>query len=142
MNKIKKFLKKSFFNPLISLPKSFSDRRGFIQPICDFETKNTSLIYCKKKTWRANHYHKKDWHFIYVLNGSFEYYYRKTNTNTKVIKKIITKGQLLFTGPMVDHAMFYLTKTNIIVMSKNPRDQKTYENDTVRIDFMNNDRRF
>jgi hypothetical protein len=76
------------------------------------------------------------------LNGSFEYYFRKTHSNTKIIKKIITKGQLLFTGPMVDHAMFYLTKTNIIVASKNPRDQKTYENDTVRIDFMNNDRRF
>lgn len=142
MNKITKFLKKSFMKPVISLPKSFSDSRGFIQPICDFDTKNISLIYSGKNTWRANHYHKRDWHFIYVLDGSFEYYYRKTHANTKVIKKIITGGQLLFTGPMVDHAMFYLTETNIIVASKNPRDQKTYEKDTVRIDFMNNDRRF
>ena len=39
---------------------------------------------------------------------------------------------------MVDHAMFYTEPTEIIVVSKNPRDQETYEKDTVRIDFMNN----
>ena len=142
MNKISKLIRECFDKPVIQLPKSFLDNRGFIQSLCDFNTKNISLIYSEPKIWRANHYHKKDWHFIYVLNGSFEYYYRKTHTNVKIKKKIIKKGQLLFTGPMIDHAMFYLSKTNIIVASKNPRDQKTYENDTIRIDFMNNDRRF
>ena len=52
------------------------------------------------------------------------------------------KGDLLFTGPMVDHAMLYTEKTQIICLSKNPRDQKTYEEDTVRIDFMNDKNRF
>ena len=51
-------------------------------------------------------------------------------------KKIVTEGQLLFTGPMIDHAMLYTKETEILVVS-NPRDQKTYEEDTVRIDFMN-----
>ena len=55
----------------------------------------------------------------------------------EIKKKIVSQGQLLFTGPMVDHAMFYTEETEIIVLSKNPRDQKTYEEDTVRIDFMN-----
>ena len=43
---------------------------------------------------------------------------------------------------MIDHAMLYTKETEILVMSKNPRDQKTYEEDTVRIDFMNDQRRF
>ena len=43
---------------------------------------------------------------------------------------------------LVDHAMFYTKDTNMLVVSKNPRDQKTYEEDTVRIDFMNNKNRF
>ena len=38
--------------------------------------------------------------------------------------------------------MFYTEETEIIVVSKNPRDQETYERDTVRIDFMNNENRF
>ncbi len=33
-------------------------------------------------------------------------------------------------------------ETKILVLSKNPRDQKTYEEDTVRIDFMNDNNRF
>ena len=127
---------------LINLPKSYEDARGIIQPLCDLNMKSASLIVSKANTWRANHYHKNDWHFIYVLKGSFEYYFKKTNSDEKIKKKIVKKGELLFTGPVVDHAMFYTEETEIIVLSKNPRDQKTYEEDTVRIDFMNNENRF
>jgi|TARA_Y100001949_G_C15720918_1_gene215105 dTDP-4-dehydrorhamnose 3,5-epimerase-like enzyme len=127
---------------LLDLPKGYEDARGIIQPLCDLNMKSASLIVSKANTWRANHYHKNDWHFIYVLKGSFEYYFKKTNSDEKIKKKIVKKGELLFTGPVVDHAMFYTEETEIIVLSKNPRDQKTYEEDTVRIDFMNNENRF
>ena len=127
---------------LVNLPKGYEDARGIIQPLCDLNMKSASLIISKANTWRANHYHINDWHFIYVLRGSFEYYFKKTNSDEKIKKKIVKKGELLFTGPVVDHAMFYTEETEIIVLSKNPRDQKTYEEDTVRIDFMNNENRF
>ena len=127
---------------LLDLPKGYEDARGIIQPLCDLNMKSASLIVSKANTWRANHYHKNDWHFIYVLKGSFEYYFKKTNSDEKIKKKIVKKEELLFTGPVVDHAMFYIEETEIIVLSKNPRDQKTYEEDTVRIDFMNNENRF
>ena len=118
------------------------DDRGFIQSISDLDMKSASIIYTKKNQQRANHYHKKDWHFIYVTKGSFEYYFRKTNSNEKIKKKVVGVGQLLFTGNMVDHAMFYTEETEILVVSKNPRDQETYEEDTVRIDFMDDSKRF
>ena len=127
---------------LIELPENHSDERGFIQPLCDLEMKSASLLYSKKNTWRANHYHKSDWHFIYVLEGGFDYYYRKTNSNEKIKKKTVKKNQLLYTGPLVDHAMLYTEETKLLVVSKNPRDQKTYEKDTVRIDFMNDNNKF
>ena len=127
---------------LIDLHQGYSDERGIIQPLCDLNMKSASLIISKPNTWRANHYHKTDWHFIYVIKGSFEYYFKKTNSNEKVQKKVIKKGELLFTGPIVDHAMYYTEETEIIVLSKNPRDQKTYEEDTVRIDFMSHENRF
>jgi len=127
---------------ILKLNNRISDKRGFIQPLSDFDMKSASIIYTKKKQWRANHYHKKDWHFIYVIKGVFEYYFRNTGSNEKIKKKIVNEGQLLFTGNMIDHAMFYMVETEILVLSKNPRDQKTYEQDTVRIDFMNDTNRF
>lgn len=127
---------------VIALKDKFDDQRGFIQPLSDLNMKSASLIYTKANQWRANHYHKKDWHFIYVIKGEFEYFFRKTNSNEKTKKKIIKKGDLLFTGPMIDHAMLYTVETEILVLSKNPRDQKTYEEDTVRIKFMDHSNRF
>lgn len=127
---------------LIKKAKGFEDKRGKIQPLCDKIMKSASLIITKKNCWRANHYHKKDWHYIYVISGRFEYYYRKTGSKKKPKKMIIKKNDLLFTGPKIDHAMLYTERTSILVLSKNPRDQKTYEADTVRINFMNNRNRF
>jgi len=127
---------------LIKLENKIRDSRGYIQSLCDLDMKSASLIFTEPKNWRANHYHKEDWHFIYVMQGQFEYYYRNTNSNEKIKKKIIKKGELLFTGNMVDHAMYYTEETIILVVSKNPRDQKTYEKDTVRINFMNDQNRF
>ena len=127
---------------VINLPDNYKDDRGFIQPICDLNMKSASLIISKENTWRANHYHKTDWHFIYVLEGTFEYYFRKTDSQDKIKKIVVKKDQLLFTGPLVDHAMLYTEETKILVLSKNPRDQKTYEEDTVRIDFMNDNNKF
>ena len=127
---------------IIDLVEKIEDTRGYIQPLCDLNMKSASIIKTNKNSWRANHYHKEDWHFIYVLEGEFEYYFRKTNSNEEIQKKIVKEKELLFTGNLVDHAMFYTKDTNILVLSKNPRDQKTYEDDTVRIDFMNNKNRF
>ena len=69
---------------LVNLPKGYEDARGIIQPLCDLNMKSASLIVSKPNTWRANHYHKNDWHFIYVLKGSFEYYFKKTNSDEKI----------------------------------------------------------
>ena len=121
--------------PLVELPDPHSDDRGYIQSLCDLNMKNASLIFSKKNSWRANHYHKTDWHYIYVFSGSFEYYYRKTNSDEEIKKLIVKEGKLLFTPPMSDHAMFYTEDTSILTVSRNPRDQKTYEEDTVRIKF-------
>ena len=83
-------------------------------------------------------YHQ-NWGLITQRIALIQYYIIYTK-DTK--KKIVTVGQLLFTGPMIDHAMLYTKETEILVVSKNPRDQKTYEEDTVRIDFMDHSKRF
>ena len=44
----------------------------------------------------------------------------------------INKGDNVFTPPKELHATYFPVKTVLLVSSKNPRDKKTYEQDTVR----------
>ena len=82
----KKLLDKSSEWPrkvLIKKVKSFKDSRGYIQPLVDLPMKTTCLIYSKKGSVRANHYHKTDWHYCYLINGKMKYFYKKKNSNFK-----------------------------------------------------------
>ena len=62
-----------------SKPKIISkDKRGIFYDICNVDFKNVSIITSKKNTIRSNHYHLKDAHYIFVLEGKMKYYYSKT----------------------------------------------------------------
>jgi quercetin dioxygenase-like cupin family protein len=117
----------------VRLPAPHIDERGAIQPLVDFPMKNVSLISSKRGTVRSNHYHLTDWHYIYVLSGSFDYHFRP-NGSTEEPKRITLKvGELLFTPPLEEHATVFLEDTQIIVASRNPRDQDIYEADVKRV---------
>ena len=55
------------------------DKRGSILSICDIPSKNVSIINCKKNTIRSNHYHKKDYHIMYVVKGEIDYFFKDIN---------------------------------------------------------------
>lgn len=120
-------------DPVIPLEKPFVDARGEIIPLVDAEMKSCVLITSKKGTVRANHYHKTDWHYCYVLEGEIEYHWRPVDTKEPAKKKIIKKGELFYTGPMLEHAMVFLTDTVFLTLGGNPRDQYHYEQDLVRV---------
>ncbi len=52
-----------------------TDNRGSIISVVDEKVKNVSIITCLPKTIRSNHWHKKDWHYMYVLEGVMEYFF-------------------------------------------------------------------
>jgi quercetin dioxygenase-like cupin family protein len=106
-----------------------SDSRGSILSIVDEKVTNVSIITCLPKTIRSNHSHKKDWHYMYVLEGVMEYFFVSKN---KIFFMKINKGENVFTPPKELHATYFPVKTVLLVSSKNPRDKKTYEQDTVR----------
>jgi dTDP-4-dehydrorhamnose 3,5-epimerase-like enzyme len=123
----------------IELEKPFIDERGGIQPLVDLPMKSCVLISSKKNTIRANHYHKTDWHFCYVMEGSIDYYHRKVgDTNSPQLEKI-KKGKLFFTPPMVEHAMVFHEDTVFLTLGGNSRIQLEYELDLVRIDLISPD---
>jgi oxalate decarboxylase/phosphoglucose isomerase-like protein (cupin superfamily) len=111
------------------------DVRGGILSIVDEAVKNVSIITCTPGSIRSNHYHHKDFHFMYVVEGDFDYFFKDVDTG-KVCYLRVKMGETIFTPPIEEHACYFPNKTTLIVSSKNPRDQETYEADTVRVEFI------
>ena len=118
---------------LINLDVEYADERGSIIPLADIPMKSCVLITSKKNTVRANHYHKTDWHFCYVIKGSIDYYHRPHGKDIEPEKLQIKEGKLFFTPPMVDHAMVFTEDTTFLTLGRNSREQDVYEEDVERI---------
>ena len=117
----------------VPLPPPNVDERGTIQSIVNFPMKNLSIISSKKGSVRSNHYHVTDWHYMYVLKGSFDYYYRPSGSAERPSVTRVGAGEMIFTPPMEDHATVFLDDTEMLVVSRNPRDQESYESDVRRV---------
>ncbi len=122
---------------IVDLETSFDDERGSIQPLVDVKMKSSVLITSNVGSVRANHYHKTDWHYCYVLYGEISYYYRPHGSKEPTKKVIVKEGQLFFTPPMVEHAMVFEKKTKFITWGRNSRVQEVYESDVFRIPPIN-----
>ena len=123
---------------LFSNIKRDVDYRGQILSIVDSIIQNVSIIDCNPHTIRSNHYHKKDFHFMYVLEGRIDYFFKNLkDENVKYLN--VKQGETIFTPNLEIHSTYFPVKTSLIVSSGFPRDQKTYEKDTVRVDFLNKD---
>jgi oxalate decarboxylase/phosphoglucose isomerase-like protein (cupin superfamily) len=117
----------------VALDPAHADARGAIQSIVNFPMKNASLISSAKGSVRSNHYHVTDWHYMYVLKGSFDYYSRPTGSTEAPTVIRLGVGEMVFTPPMEDHATVFLEDTDLLVVSRNPRDQESYESDVRRV---------
>lgn len=121
---------------LVALEKPFADERGAIQPLVEEMMRSAALISSKQGAIRGNHYHKTDWHYCYMISGEMEYYHRPTGSLIKPELVIVKAGQMIFTPPMVDHAMKFSQDTSWLTLSRNPRDQTSYESDVIRINLI------
>ena len=121
---------------IVPLKQPFVDERGEIQPLVDAVMKSCVLITSKQGTVRANHYHKTDWHYCYVLSGSIEYYHRLHGSTEPPGKVAIKAGQMFFTSPVVEHAMVFPEDTVFLTMSRNSRLQEVYETDVERVELI------
>jgi len=121
---------------VVKLEKPFVDGRGSIQPLVDTLMKSAVMIESKAGSLRANHYHKTDWHYCYVVSGEIEYLHRKTGSDAPPETIIVKQGEMVFTPPMVDHGMKFPVDTVFLTLSRNPRDQESYETDVVRVEMV------
>ena len=115
--------------------KVFRDERGYLLKILDKGFSSCIEIFSKKGSIRANHYHKKDEHFCYVLKGEILFFYRNRKKGAKLNFKIMKKGDLFFTTYDQDHMAYFLKTTHFLSYSSRKRSEIDYENDLVRLNM-------
>lgn len=114
----------------------YTDQRGEMSYVIDGNIRINSilLITSKKGAIRANHYHKKDSHYAYMVSGKMEYvWYNLSSQNRKKKTIILKRGDLIYTPPMVAHAMRFLEDSTFLALGAKPRGKGKYEEDLVRI---------
>lgn len=122
--------------PLIDLEKPYVDARGVIQNLVQAPIRDAVMIQSNKGAIRANHFHKSDWHYCYLISGKMNYFHRESGSAGTPEKLIVGSGQLIFTPPLVDHAMEFTEDSLFLTLSRNARDAASYEDDLVRIPNM------
>jgi dTDP-4-dehydrorhamnose 3,5-epimerase-like enzyme len=86
---------------------------------------------------RANHYHKTDWHYTFVLSGEVEYYWRNIDAKTVPNVRVFSKGTMFFTPPLLEHAMVFRQDALIVTFAKNARSEhQTHEDDLIRVELV------
>ena len=115
--------------------KVFKDERGYLLKILDKGFSSCIEIFSKKGSIRANHYHKKDEHFCYILKGEILFFYRNRKKGSKLNYKIMKKGDLFFTTYDQDHLAYFLKTTHFLSYSSRKRSKFDYENDLVRLNM-------
>tara|TARA_B100001559_G_scaffold306851_1_gene298479 strand:- start:509 stop:934 length:426 start_codon:yes stop_codon:yes gene_type:complete len=115
--------------------KVFKDERGYLLKILDKGFSSCIEIFSKKGSIRANHYHKKDEHFCYILKGEILFFYRNRKKGSKLNYKIMKKGDLFFTTYDQDHLAYFLKTTHFLSYSSRKRSKFDYESDLVRLNM-------
>ena len=122
---------------LTELPDPFADKRGVIQNLLELDAGDgicgVAIIRSRGNTTRSNHYHKTDAHWLYVLSGEMHYCERPVGAAKYPTHTVIKAGQMVYTGPLVEHRTYFPVDTVLVSMSKNPRDHESHESDVVRV---------
>lgn len=120
-----------------NIKPEYKDERGFISRIVDNE-KIACVLYIERKkgTRGADHYHKKDSHYVYVLKGKVKRSEKDlSKKNSKIKTAVLKPGDIILTEPMTAHSDEFLEDSVLLAFTTKKRNQKDYEKDTIRVDF-------
>ncbi len=120
----------------VPLDTPFVNRNGKIQNLLLERFTSAAIIDSVAGSVRANHYHKTDWHYAYVLSGTVWYYWRPVGSQKEPERAEFTAGTMFFTPPMVEHAMAFPEEASFLTFAKNIRDHESHEADLVRVKLL------
>ena len=117
----------------VPLDEPFVNHNGVIQNLLLERFTSAAIITSVAGAVRANHYHKTDWHYSYVLRGAVWYYWRPADSRARPEFQVFGPGTMFFTPPLVEHAMFFPEETAFLTFAKNIRDHEHHESDLIRV---------
>ncbi|MFH1182154.1 MAG: methyltransferase domain-containing protein [Candidatus Woesearchaeota archaeon] len=113
-----------------------SDKRGTIIDIMSGEIHHVSIITFTKGSVRANHYHKNQTQYTYVIRGEIELKMKDLREkNPKVTTTVMPERSFVAIPPMVIHKLTALKDSEILALTTEERTSEKYEEDTYRIEI-------
>lgn len=123
-------------NPSVPLDEPFVNQNGEIQNLVLKPMTSVACIRSVRGAVRANHWHRTDWHYAYVVSGSLAYAERPVGSSSPPDYRVFLEGEMFFTPPNREHVMVFLEDTVIVTMARNVRSHESHESDVVRVQFV------
>ncbi len=110
---------------------AFIDERGEIINVFEGHVGHVALITSKKGSVRANHYHKEDIQYMYLVSGAYDSHACEVNNpdNKQVLH--VKAGDIIKTPPLVAHAQKFTEDSVFLSLTTREREDGKYENDTL-----------
>lgn len=133
MKSIQEALASAAEDPLVPIDPPFENTAGSIWNLANGGFESASFIESRTGSIRSNHYHKEDSHLIFVIHGLVIYYWRQAGSNEPLKRLLVPTGKMVATGPLVEHATYFLEHTMIVTLNGRSRDHQSHEADLVRV---------
>ncbi len=108
-----------------------SDARGLITNVFEGRIEHVAMITSKKGSIRANHYHKEDYQYIYLISGAFESHCVDTRDTHKRNVLYVKPGDIVDTPPLIAHAQKFTEDSVFLALTTRQRESGKYESDTI-----------
>ncbi len=118
---------------IVPLEAPYVDARGVIQNLVHHELGSAVIISSQAGAVRAEHWHREDFHYCYLVSGELLYCERPVGSKEEPSKTLIKAGQLFFTGPNIEHSMYFSMDSVFLTLGKLSRTHDAYEKDLVRL---------
>ena len=125
---------------VIALPAVIETEAGTIQniPIRMVDRYQSgpgvAVIFSKAGSVRSNHFHRHDWHYLYVISGEMEYYEAALPQLNPVHIRTVKAGQMVFTGTGMAHATKFPVDTVLLSIARRAQDPASRDDDCVKLE--------
>ncbi len=119
-------------NEIVKVIKpAFEDKRGEIANILEKPICHVAIITSKKGSIRGNHYHPKQFQYVYLVSGRYETISKNVkDKNSKMEKQIIEPGSLVITPPLIAHVMRFLEDSVLLNLTTGHRHSHNFAEHT------------
>jgi len=121
-------------DPLVPLDVPFVNAAGVIQNLLNCKIGAVAIIHSKSGSVRSNHFHKSNWHYLYVVSGSVKYYERDLDGSNE-FRKIYEAGDMFFTAPNKVHKTEFLQDCVMMSFGRDSKKHEAHEEDLIREEF-------